>query len=57
MVRDDSKLLDDSGEVSKSNRGVSISIFSCEILFVLDRKIGHVVFQKKKRIKKNIVAT
>lgn len=43
IIRDDSKLLDDSREVSKSYGVVGDSIFSREIIFLFDEKISHVV--------------
>ena len=38
-IRDDPKLLDDSGEVPKPNRVVGGSIFSREIVSLLDGKL------------------
>ena len=57
MVRDDPKLLDDSGEVPKLNGVDSSSIFSCEILSLLDENISHVVkrlmcFKKRNGLRK-----
>jgi len=42
VVRDDPKLLDDSGEVPKSKEEVGGSIPGCEIVSPLDKKLPHV---------------
>jgi hypothetical protein len=58
LVRDDPKLLDDSGEVPKSKRVVGSSIPNYEFVPLLDRKLARSpkmphVFQKEKE-KENI---